>query len=117
MQRILWNALFGADPWLGRAPDAGSASRAADEAAAIAAAQALPDQSSIRLSVHSRDAAATETLIRRYTTAYTVAKATGKVTFLIANPNGLSADEHPFVGLLSQNLVDAGIAPVALRVP
>jgi hypothetical protein len=39
------------------------------------------------------------------------------VTFLIANPDGLSADEHPFVGLLSQNLVDAGIAPVALRVP
>ena len=117
MQHILWNALFGADPWPGRAPDAGSASRAADEAAAISAAQALPDQSSIRLSVHSRDAAATETLIRRYTAAYTVAKATGKVTFLIANPNGLSADEHPFIGLLSQNLVDAGIAPVALRVP
>ena len=30
---------------------------------------------------------------------------------------GLSADEHPFIGLLSQDLVDGGIAPVALRVP
>jgi len=39
------------------------------------------------------------------------------VTFLIANPDGLAADEHPFIGLLSQDLVDAGIAPVALRVP
>jgi hypothetical protein len=116
-QRILWNALFGPDPWPGRAPDAGSAARAADEAAAIAAAEALPDQSAIRLSVHSRDAAATEALIRRYTTSYSVAKATGKVTYLIANPDGLSADEHPYIGLLSQDLVDGGIAPVALRVP
>ncbi|HET6658149.1 MAG TPA: M14 family zinc carboxypeptidase [Gaiellaceae bacterium] len=117
MQKILWNALFGADPWTGSAPKAGSAARAADEAAAIAAAEALPDQSAIKLSVHQRDADQTKALIRRYTTNYTVAKATGKVTYLIANPGGLSADEHPFIGLLSQNLVDAGIAPVALRVP
>jgi hypothetical protein len=117
MQRILWNALFGADPWPGRAPDAGSPARAADEAAAVAAAEALPDQSAIRLSVHARDTDATQALIRRYTTAYTVAKATGKVTFLLANPDGLAADEHPFIGLLSQDLVDAGIAVVALRVP
>jgi hypothetical protein len=117
MQKILWNALFGADPWAGRAPNAGSAARAADEAAAIAAAESLPDSSSIRLSVHQRDADATRALIRRYTTDYTVAKATGKVTFLIANPNGFAADEHPYIGLLSQDLVDAGIAPVALRVP
>jgi hypothetical protein len=117
MQKILWNALFGADPWAGRAPNAGSAARAADEAAAIAAAEALPDSSAIRLSVHQRDADATRALIRRYTTSYTVAKATGKFTFLIANPNGLAADEHPYIGLLSQDLVDAGIAPVALRVP
>jgi len=117
MQKILWNALFGADPWTGRAPKAGSAARAADEAAAIAAAEALPDQSAIKLSVHQRDADATKALIRRYTTNYTVAKATGKVTYLIANPGGLSVDEHPFIGLLSQDLVDAGIAPVALRVP
>ena len=117
MQKILWNALFGADPWAGRAPNAGSAARAADEAAAMAAAEALPDQSAIKLSVHQRDADATRTLIRRYTTSYTVAKAAGKVTYLIANPEGLSADEHPFIGLLSQDLVNAGIAPVALRVP
>ena len=117
MQKILWNALFGADPWPGSAPKAGSAARAADEAAAIAAAEALPDQSAIKLSVHQRDADATKALIRRYTTSYTVAKATGKVTYLIANPQGLSAYEHPFIGLLSQDLVDAGIAPVALRVP
>jgi hypothetical protein len=67
--------------------------------------------------VHQRDADATRALIRRYTTDYTVAKATGKVTFLIGNPNGFAADEHPYIGLLSQDLVDAGIAPVALRVP
>ena len=117
MQKILWNALFGPDPWAGRAPNAGSAARAADEAAAIAAAQALPDQSAIHLSVHQRDADATRALIRRYTTNYTVAKSTGKVTFLIANPDGLAADEHPFIGLLSQDLLDAGIGVVALRVP
>ena len=117
MQKVLWNALFGPDPWAGRAPNAGSAARAADEAAAIAAAQALPDSSAIRLSVHQRDADATRALVRKYTASYTVAKSTGKVTFLIANPDGLSADEHPFVGLLSEDLVDAGIAPVALRVP
>jgi hypothetical protein len=100
-----------------RAANAGSAARAADEAAAIAAAESLPDSSSIRLSVHQRDADAARALIRRYTTDYTVAKATGKVTLLIANPNGLAADEHPYIGLLSQDLVDAGISPVALRVP
>ena len=117
MQKILWNALFGPDPWAGRAPNSGSAARAADEAAAIAAAESLPDQTAIRLSVHQRDADATRALIRRYTRGYTIAQATGKVTFLIANPDGLAADEHPFIGLLSQDLVDAGIAPVALRVP
>jgi hypothetical protein len=49
--------------------------------------------------------------------AYSVAKATGKATYLIANPDGLSADEHLYIGLLSQDLVDGGIAPIALRVP
>lgn len=29
----------------------------------------------------------------------------------------IGADEHPYVGLLSQDLLDAGIAPVALRIP
>lgn len=39
------------------------------------------------------------------------------VTFLLANPDGLAIDEHPYVRLLSQDLLDAGIAPVALRIP
>ena len=62
-----------------------------------------------------RDAAKTESIIRRYTTAYTIDQATGKVTYLLANPAGLAADEHPYIPLLSQDLLDAKIDVVALR--
>ena len=57
------------------------------------AAEALTDPDPIRVSVHSRDAAMTESIVRRYTSAYEVSKTNGKVTFLIANPDGLSMDE------------------------
>ncbi len=117
MQRVLWNAIYGADPWLGTAAAVGSAARAADETAARNAAEALPDPDPIRVSVHSRDAATTESIVRRYASAYEVSKTNGKVTFLIANPDGLTMDEHPFAADVARALADAGIKPVAFDTP
>ena len=114
-QKLLWNTLFGADPWPGTFALAGSAERAKAESNAKSAAESLPPTDTIWISVHSRDAARTESIIRRYTTAYTIDQATGKVTYLLANPAGLAADEHPYIPLLSQDLLDANIDVVSLR--
>ena len=116
-QKLLWNTILGPDPWPGTAALAGSKQRAAAESAARAAAEALPVPGSIRISVHSRDAAKTEAIVRRYTTDYSRGKATGKATFVLANPGALPADEHPFVTDLAEDLVDAGVGVVALRTP
>ena len=36
---------------------------------------------------------------------------------MIANPEGLTADEHPFARLLPAALEDAGVATIALKMP
>jgi hypothetical protein len=33
------------------------------------------------------------------------------------NPEGLAADEHPFARLIPAALEEAGVAPIALRMP
>jgi hypothetical protein len=116
-QKLLWNTIFGADPWPGTAAAAGSTERATAEANARKAAEGLPPPDVITISVHSRDAGATEQLIRRYTKQYTVTQAGGKVTFQLANPEGYASDEHPFATLLADDLLDAGIDVVAFRAP
>jgi hypothetical protein len=48
---------------------------------------------------------------------YRVQRTRGRVAFLIANPHGLSGDEHPFAARLPASLERAGVRTIALRLP
>ena len=62
---------------------------------------------------HARAAA----VLRRFGARFRVQRSRGRVAFLIANPRGLSSDEHPFAGELPRALEAAGVATIALRTP
>jgi hypothetical protein len=108
-QRLLRNAVLGPSP---EAPAADRAARARSVAAARAAAARLSDlDRPIRVTVASSGAAATERLLRGYGARFEAHRAGGQVRFLVANPRGLAADEHPFAADLARRL-HAGNLPV-----
>ena len=49
--------------------------------------------------------------------SYSVQRSPGRVAFVIANPGGLTAEEHPFAGQLPEALEAAGVATIAFRAP
>ena len=117
-QRLLWNAVLGPDRPREAAPRAGT--RGAREQAARAAAGALPDlggEAPLRVTVRPGSEALVAGLLSRYRAAYEVRRAPGKVRFLVANPGGLSADQHPFALDLARELRAAGAEVVALKLP
>jgi hypothetical protein len=117
-QQVLRNAVLGPDPFPGVSTAAGSAARADEEDAAQAAAGSLVTlESPIRLTVRSGSAASAERLIRSYRARYVVKRSPGKVAFLLANPKGLAADEHPFAGALAEDLFESNIRVVAFVAP
>jgi hypothetical protein len=89
-QKVLWNALFGADPWHAGAAKARSSARAAAERTAVAAARAVTTAgfSGIRLTVRPASAQRTRRLLRRLDASYRVVRSPGRVSFLVANPGG-----------------------------
>jgi Zinc carboxypeptidase len=108
-QRLLRNAVLGPSP---EAPAADQAARARSVAAARAAAARLSDlDRPIRVTVASSGAAATERLLRGYGARFEAHRSGGQVRFLVANPRGLAADEHPFAADLARRL-HAGNLPV-----
>jgi Zinc carboxypeptidase len=108
-QRLLRNAVLGPSP---QAPPADQAARARSVAAARAAAARLSDlDRPIRVTVAASGAAATERLLRGYGARFEAHRAGGQVRFLVANPRGLAADEHPFAADLARRL-QAGNLPV-----
>jgi hypothetical protein len=108
-QRLLRNAVLGPSP---QAPAADQAARARSVAAARAAAAKLSDlDRPIRVTVAASGAAATERLLRGYGARFEARRAGGQVRFLVANPRGLAADEHPFAADLARRL-HAGNLPV-----
>jgi Zinc carboxypeptidase len=108
-QRLLRNAVLGPSP---EAPAADQAARARSVAAARAAAARLSDlDRPIRVTVASSGAAATERLLRGYGARFEAHRSGGQVRFLVANPHGLAADEHPFAADLARRL-HAGNLPV-----
>lgn len=112
MQRVLRNAVLGAG---GAAAPAGTT---ADRAEARASAQSLLTlESPIRVSVKPLSAARTQALVERYTHSYVVQRSPTHVSFAIANPRGLSAEQHPFAGLLAQDVAGSGVALVAFSAP
>jgi hypothetical protein len=118
-QRILWNAIVGADPaFVGSAAPAGSRDRAAAEKAALTAADRLPQLgSAIRIRVAAADAAATARILNRHGAEVVRIDVDGDVLFLVANRNDLSFEEHPFFGQVVRELQKAGITPRAASLP
>jgi hypothetical protein len=109
-ERLLWNAIFGPDPFAGAAARAGSAARAEDERTARAAALRLPQLSTpFRLTVAPADAPVTADVLAELGGRWVRRRAVGGTLFLIANPGELSAEEHPFAATLARTLEQAGV--------
>jgi hypothetical protein len=114
-QKILWNALFGADPWHASAAKARSSARATAERTAVAAARSVTTAgfSGIHLTVRPDSARQTRRLLRRFHARYRVARWRGRVEFLVGNPGG---SESRLALRLGAKLHRSRIAVVALVV-
>lgn len=109
-QRILWNAIFGTDPFPEAAARAGSPGRLEDERTARAAAERLPQVAApFRLTVPRRDVLDTEAALTELGAQWVRMRTRGGVLFLIANRKELSAEEHPFVATLAGVLAERGV--------
>lgn len=119
MQKMLRNAVLGyGSPAAGAALRAGSQARAAAERASKdAAAQVVALESPLRLSVDPLSVDAARAVLARHGASYIVRPAGDKTTFLIANPAGLSGDEHPYAATLPDDLLAAGAHVIAYRAP
>ncbi|NML18365.1 M14 family zinc carboxypeptidase [Azohydromonas caseinilytica] len=118
-QRILWNALVGPNPSLASAAAAAQpeAERQAAVEAAQRAAQALPKlDMPIRIVVRAGDADATRALVQRHGAEFQELRRGERVVFLIANPEGLSGEEHPFAHQLARELRQQ-VTPLSVRMP
>ncbi|HET9322414.1 MAG TPA: M14 family zinc carboxypeptidase [Gaiellaceae bacterium] len=118
MQKMLRNAVLGPDAFAGAAARAGSRTRAgAERAAKDAAAEVVELESPLRLSVDPGSVDAARAVLARHGASYTLRTTGNKATFLIANPGGLSGDEHPYAAALPGELLAAGVRVIAYRVP
>jgi hypothetical protein len=114
-QRLLRNAVLGPAPEA--AAGTGVAARAGQVARAQAAAGRLSDlERPIRLTVAASGAAEAERLLRGFGARFETRRAGGQVRFLVANPRGLAADEHPFAADLARRLRAANLPVRAFSV-
>ena len=90
MQKVLWNALFSADPWTGQHAKVGSRSRLDSERSAIAAADHVTGAGfgGIRLTVRPAGAVRAQRLLEGLGADYRLIRSADHVSFLVANPNG-----------------------------
>jgi len=90
MQKVLWNALFGANPWAGKHAKAGSSALSASRRHAVAAARTVKQAgfSGIHLSVRPTAADRAKRLLDRFGAEYRVTRSPNRVAFLVANPTG-----------------------------
>ena len=118
MQKMLRNAVLGAEGFAGAAARAGSEARAdAERAAKNAAAKLAALESPLRLSVDPASVESARAVLARYGAGYTLRTSGDTARFQIANPTGLSGDEHPYAATLLADLLDSGVRVVAYRVP
>jgi hypothetical protein len=107
-ERIVFNAILGADP------------KASAAVVATAAAQARGLQvvrEPLRIVVRPRGAALVRRLLAREGARYTVHRARGRVAFTVANPGERTGDEHPYARRLAAALRRAGAPVVMFRAP
>jgi hypothetical protein len=113
-EKLLRNALFGADPATARA----TAARPAARSRAIRATRGLTvAKDPVRLVVRARGARAAKRVLARFGTSYRVLRARKRVQFVIANPTGAQGDEHPYARRLGVALRAARVPVVMYRVP
>ena len=118
MQQVLWNAVFGPEAFSGVAQGAGSGARAGRERAARSAAASIAAlESPLRISVPTTSTDAVAALLGRYGATYTLRRTGSKATFLIANPGGLTGDDHPFAVALAGDLAAAAVPILAFKAP
>jgi Zinc carboxypeptidase len=118
MQKMLRNAVLGADGFAGTAARAGSQARAdAERAAKSAAAKVAALESPLRLSVDAASVESARAVLARYGASYALRTSGSKARFLIANPRGLSGEEHPYAAALLTDLLAANVRVTAYRVP
>jgi hypothetical protein len=92
--------------------------RAAARARAAASARRLSSLADpVELTVRAGSARAAERVLARFGATAETVRADGRVTFRIANPEGLAGDQHPWARSLPRALERADVAVVALQVP
>ena len=69
------------------------------------------------LSVRPESEAGAQSVLDGFGASYQIQRSPGRVGFVIANPGGLTADEHPFARQLPAALEGAGVATIAFRAP
>jgi hypothetical protein len=111
-QKILRNALLS-----DQAAPARVARAARVRTARRAASRLIGGSGAIRLSVRPGNTSAARAVLDRFGARYDVQRSPGRVGFVIANPNDLHADQHPFAGRLPAALQEAGVAPIAFHAP
>jgi len=119
-EKLMRNAVFGADPAAAKALAArvGSAARTAATRRAIRATRRLTvAKDPLRLTVRARGAKKAKRVLARFGTTYRVQRARKRVTFVIANPSGAVGDEHPYARRLGVALRAAKVPVVLYRVP
>lgn len=114
-QRLLWNALLGPNPQ--PAPAATAATRLQAEETALRAVKTLPEGGkAIRITVQAADESATRALLDRYGADHKVLRKGERTVFVVANPDGLSREEHPYALQLLREL-RAQLTPLAVNLP
>ncbi len=114
-QRLLWNALLGPNPAPAMATTASARLQA--EETAIRSVRTLPEGGkAIRLTVQATDEDLTRTLLDRYGAEYKVLRKAERTVFVVANPDGLSREEHPYALQLLREL-RTQISPIAVNLP
>ena len=111
-QKILRNALLSDGPAATRVARTGTV-----RTARRGASRLVGGSGHIRLSVRAGSATAAGGVLDDFGARYSVQRSKGRVAFLIANPNDLSGDEHPFARRLPSALKQAGVATIAFRAP
>jgi hypothetical protein len=113
-EKLLRNAVFGADPASARA----SAARAPSTRRAIRATRRITvAKDPLRLVVRARGERKAKRVLARFGADYRVLRARKRVQFVVANPTGAQGDEHPYARKLGVALRSAKVPVVMYRVP
>jgi hypothetical protein len=111
-QRIVYNAMFGADP-----PAAATARVAVRRRAAETARRLPVVREPLRIVVRPGGSRLVRRLLARRDARYAVHRSRGRVAFVVANPGDRTGDEHPYARQLGRALQTRHAPVVLFRAP